>query len=562
MRRATLLAIFLCMALLSRAEHLSGGSIVYECLGNNTYTVTLTLFRDCSGEAMLPQTLHFTNDCGVNFNLSDLQPQEVTDVSPLCAAELVNSSCNGGPLSGYQAYTYRQTVYLSPCNAWNIAWFVCCRRSSINVTGNPGLFIEARLNNIDGLCNNSPTFLDPGFPAVCVGQPVVYNAGVSELDGHALQYSFIEARYGTPDPYPVLYNFPFYGLEPFTNMLIDPNNGQITFTPTTLGVIVVAIQVDEYSATGTWIGSVMRDFLFDVRSCSNTVPPPNSGQIAAVSGTGSQSGERSARICSNGTVCLDLVFSDPDAGQTLTVSSNVDLVLPEATLTTSGTNPLNVQICWDATAAIPGTRFFTITADDGACPTPGTQSYTYEVTIELPPDSIASGTALTCPQTSAFALMDSLGTYPTAPGNWTDPSGAPHSGLLIPATDPPGEYTFTVETFPGCSINPTVTVNFLAPDDTLCSLLSVQDVLLPDFSLYPNPSNGRLTLSGMDGRAPIGLSATVMDLLGRRIISIPLTAAAGSQTIELPESLRDGSYLLQIQSAGYVARTLRFQLQR
>lgn len=562
MLRSSLLTVLFCLAILSRAEHLSGGSITYECLGGNTYTVTLTLFRDCSGEPMIPQSLRFANDCGVLFTLTDLQPQEIIDVSPLCPGEAGNSTCNGGPQPGYQAFIYRQTVFLSPCNAWTISWFVCCRRSSINVTGNPGLYLEARLNNQGGLCNNSPTFFDTGVPAVCSGQPVVYSAGTSEPDGHTLAYSFIEARFGTPDPFPVLYNFPFYGLEPFTGMLIDPNTGQITFTPSTQGVIVVAFQVDEYDAAGTWIGSVMRDFLFQVYSCSNTVPAPGSGLITAVSGTGSQSGDRSARICSNGTVCMDLVFTDPDGGQSLSISSNVDVVLPEATVTSTGTNPLNVQICWDATDAPPGQRTFVIQANDGACPIPGTQSYTYQVSVEIPPDSIASGSALACPQTGSFALMDSLGTYPQAAGNWTDPAGAPHSGLFVPATDPSGEYTFTVENFPGCVSTATVVVDLLAPNDTLCSLLSVSDLLRPTLSLHPNPTQGRAIVRGLETIGSRARSATVLDLLGRTVLSIPLDQASNEATIDLPEGMPEGTYLLMITSEAYPVTVIRFHLQR
>jgi hypothetical protein len=562
MLRIALLTVLFCLTTFSRAEHLSGGSITYECLGGNTYTVTLTLFRDCSGEPMIPQSLRFANDCGVIFTLSDLQPQEVSDVSPLCQSEAGNSACNGGPQPGYQAYIYRQTVFLSPCNAWTISWFVCCRRSSINVTGNPGLYIEARLNNLGGVCNNSPAFSDPGVPAVCSGQQVVYNAGASEPDGHTLSYRFIEARFGTPDPFPVLYNFPFFGLEPFTGMLMDPNTGQITFTPTTQGVIVVAFQVDEYAADGTWIGSVMRDFPFLVLSCSNIVPPPTSGSITEVSGTGSQSGDRSARICSNGTVCLDLVFIDPDGGQSLSISSNLDVVLPEATVTNTGTNPLNVQICWDATDAPPGQRTFVIQANDGACPIPGTQSYTYQVTVEIPPASIGSGAALACPQTGSFALMDSLGTYPQAPGNWTDPAGAPHSGLFVPTTDPSGEYTFTVENFPGCVSTATVAVDLLAPNDTLCSLLSVSDLLRPTLSLHPNPTQGRAIVRGLGTLGTRALSATVLDLLGRRVLSIPLDQASNEAAIDFPDDMPEGTYLLMMTSEAPPATVIRFHLQR
>jgi hypothetical protein len=560
MHLRTALLLLLLNASMLRAEHLPGGSITYECLGNNTYTVTLTLFRECSGEAMIPQTLDLTNDCGVVFSLTDLQPLEVANVSPLCPAEAANSSCSGGSLIGIEVYTYQQTLFLSPCNAWTISWSTCCRQTSVNVTGNPGLYIEARLNNQGGTCNSSPAFTDQGIPFACVGQAMVYDPGAVEPDGNTYRFRFIEARYATPEPLPVSYQFPFYGLEPFTGMLVDETTGSITFTPTVQGYIVTVVQVDEYDANEQWIGSVMRDFTFLVRACSNTQPDAAAGTITSVTGTGSQDGDRSVRACANGVVCFSMAFTDPDPGQSVSIITNAAVALPGATISTSGADPLEVEICWDADSAMTGVRYFTIQALDDACPVRGMRSFTYRVTVEAPPEPIVDGEALACPQTTPFALMDSLGTYPTEPGTWTGPTGAAHSGFLLPATDPPGIYTFTVESFPGCRTSADVVVTYLPPQDTLCSLVSVSERTTREAVLYPNPTAGLLHLRGLghtDQR-----TARIVDLQGRTVGRVALPGTSTETRIHLPETLANGGYLLYLEGAELPVPPLRFTLQR
>lgn len=544
-----------------QAEHLLGGSITYECLGSNTYTITLKLLRECSGEAMIPQDLRFSNDCGVSFRLDGLVHQEVADVSPLCADQSGASSCNGGSLFGVQEYTYRQSLYLSPCDAWTIAWVTCCRASSMNVQTNPGLYIEARLNNTDDLCTNSPVFHESSIPVVCSGQPVAYDLGVSEVDGHVLAYRFIEARFGTPEPFAVAYTFPYYGLEPFTGMLIDPATGVISFTPTTQGYVVTVVQVDEYNSSGTWIGSVMRDFPILVRACSSPVPSASTGLITAVSGVGQQLDGRTVKACDNGTICMDLSFS-PASGQGLSISSNIAQVLPGATITTTGSDPVAVQICWNATGALPTQTDFTIVATNDVCPIPGSQWYHYSLSVEASPDSIANSSALACPQTEPFSLVDSLSTYPSHAGTWTDPNGTAHSAIFTPGTDPGGDYTFTMESFPGCRTSTIVNLQYLAPDDTLCSLVSVPELLHTPISIYPNPGAGLYHIRSVEAFGTGPFVAHVQDLLGRTLAMVPLNSSTGDVPLQLPAHLANGTYLIRLESASGFTAAKRFALQR
>lgn len=80
----------------ARADHFSGADITYECLGGNQYRITLDLFLDCAGAPLTPQTLYFTNNCGVSFSLPNVPLVQTEEVSQLCGSQLLNSTCNGG----------------------------------------------------------------------------------------------------------------------------------------------------------------------------------------------------------------------------------------------------------------------------------------------------------------------------------------------------------------------------------------------------------------------------------------------------------------------------------
>lgn len=544
-----------------RAEHLPGGTISYACLGNNMYRVELVLYRECSGVPMINQSLAFRNDCGTQFTLNNIAFSQVEEVSPLCAAQVANSTCNGGALVGIEAYRYERTLFLSPCTGWVISWSTCCRAPSLNLQNEPGLYIEARLDNQNTPCNNSPVFTEVSVPFVCVGQPVSYDAGVVETDGHTLVYSFIEARFASPFPTVVNYQFPHFGGMPWPGMSISPGTGNITFTPTQQGYIVVVVQVDEYDAAGNLLGGVMRDFPFVVTACpGNTPPPATTGTITAVVGTGSQTGPRAYRACANGEVCMQAQFTDPDAGQALSFSTTAATVLPGATFSVSGTNPATLSLCWDATGAVPGTRSFLVTAMDGHCPIMGTQNYTYTLEVFAAPFAGNDGSALYCALSPPFALADSLQGDAPEGGTWTGPGGEPHPGMFVPGADPPGPYTYTVEAFPGCSAAAVVQVSMLPDTNQICINLGVADRSLKAPTVHPNPATHELFVRGYGtGEAP---HLHLYDATGRNILEQRPMAVAGGWRLALPAHVCTGTYLLRMEPADGRPHHVRVRIDR
>lgn len=538
------------------AEHLPGGSITYTCLGGNYFEIKLQLMRECSGFAMIPQDLHFTNTCGVVFDVSDIPPVLVDHPSQICPAEQGNSTCSGGVLPGYELYEFTTELYLSPCSYWTIFWSICCRQTTLNVQSIPGLYIETQIDNVADSCNSSPIFDHNSVPRVCVGQPVNYNAGATDPDGTRLEYSFIDARFASPTPVSVNYVFPNYGGEPIAGMALD-QYGQITFTPTEQGYIVVVVKIDEYNADDEWIGSVMRDFPFFVTTCEDLTPAADSGALTATSGSASIEGDRALRFCTGSSACATIEFTDPDDGQTLSIWSNVDSILPGASIETSGTDPLTVNICWNEQEIAAGSYSFVITVMDDACPIMGARSFVYTVDVAEPPYAGLNGTAIACELALPFTMLDSLEGAPPTGGSWTDPQGAAHWGTFTGSIDPPGTYIYSV-TEGACTGTAELLVEFLPVDDSLCILLAIADHERVTMNVHPNPSTGLVILEGVISD---GSPLLLFDVHGRLVWQVAIAKDEAVQ-ITLPQELSDGIYSLIVNDASGMQFRSRLILQR
>lgn len=517
-RYALLLLLSFCSIYVS-AEHLPGGSISARCVGNNFYEVTLKLYRECSGVAMIPQKLHFENDCGVTFDQPNLLPVSVEDVSPLCAEDLPNSICNGGTLIGFELYTYQTTVFMSPCNAWRVSWSICCRNVSLNVQGTPGLWLETSFNNFGSFCNAGAEFVDNKVPLVCVGQPVSYDASATDADGHTLRYRFVNAQFNlgqpeAPDPMSVLYFPPLSGSQPYTGMEIDSLTGRITFTPDLAGIIFTVVEVNEYDSLGHWVGMVMHDFPFYASNCNNAVPSVDSGVFNDVNGVAQVTAARALLVCTEGDFCATLEFDDVDIDQTLAIVSNISTALPGAEINLSGTNPVTAEVCWNSTGVAAGTYQFSITVTDDACPVQGFQQFAYTVNISTGGASAGQDSLVEyCAAQSAFDLFPLLGGTPSEGGSWTDPNTMDFGGTFDPGSDPPGEYTYDVGSINECSGTAVLSLVLLADTAPACLTIGMEYHAFGELQVLPEgnmsgryriiaPRNGAYLLSVIsnDGR--------------------------------------------------------------
>ncbi|MCW3103558.1 MAG: gliding motility-related protein [Bacteroidetes bacterium] len=390
----------------AKASHIAGGDLSYVCLGGNQYQINLNLFVDCLGfDPGASQTINFTSTCGgtATATVNATNPGG-TEISQLCPSQINNSTCNGGTLPGMWVFSFTGTVTLAPpCDTWTMSWTTCCRNAAILNLVTPssfGSYIEATLHSGTAPCNNSPAFTAQPIPYVCQGQLVNYSYGVVETDGDSLYYSFIGAMDagGTP----LAYSPGYSATSPIPGITINPTTGMLTFTPTTLGNFVVVVLVQEYDSNGNLIGTVMRDIQFIVQTCSNVVPDPAAGTITGMTGSAVQTGPFSIELCEGSNFTFTATYNDANAGDSLTLFTNLSTVLPGATISVSGGNPAVATISWTAPAGSANTNTtFSITVNDGACPVPGQQTFVYDIQVQ--PRTLGGGDKTICgPQTATL----------------------------------------------------------------------------------------------------------------------------------------------------------------
>mgnify|MGYP003634266883 FL=1 len=370
------------------ATHIAGGEITYAHLGNDSFLVTMTLYRDCSGVGMSSSmNIRINSSCTGTQNLNlPLQNSGGSEVSQICPSQINLSTCNGGSLPGMQKYIYSAIIQLSThCSDYTFSYRQCCRNTAVNIPGGTNFYyIDATLNSTLYPNNSSPEYTAPPIPYVCLNQSVNYNYGVVENDGDSIVYALVGARTNTNSF--LGYNAGYSSVAPIPGITINPATGELNFTPVLTGNFIIVTQVTEYNGAGQVISTVERDIQFVVLNCTNTIPsnPADVSNLVNTVGTASKTGTLQITANVGDQFCYDVSFSDSNPLDTLTVVTNAASALPGATVTMTGTNPVVATVCWTVPAGMNTNNTVTYQASDSACPVSGVNSLAVQIIIPQP----------------------------------------------------------------------------------------------------------------------------------------------------------------------------------
>lgn len=377
----SVLFLFLNAFSLAQASHLPGGDIEYECVGPNQYILRATFFVKCPSSLGTTINISRTNTCGLTNTAIPLTCYVCKqEVSQLCPQDLPNSKCNGGTLPGVYMYKYQsQVVTIPPCNSWTFSYSLCCRNTTVNVTGTPTFYVETKMYSQTEPCNTTPSWTAQPIPYYCVNQSVTHNWGIVEPDGHTMVFQLVPGKSAAATNIP--YNGGYSGAAPIPGITINPSTGQINFTATIVGDYVIAVKVTEYNNLNQIVSEQTHDVQFTIINCANSLPlPPQSG-ITNVTGGGVLTPPNKITLCEGSATCFDIVFTDPNQNQVLTLTSQVTNILIGSTFTVNGTNPATATICWQAPPGSQGSYTFSVQAKDGACPIEGITSFGVELIV-------------------------------------------------------------------------------------------------------------------------------------------------------------------------------------
>jgi hypothetical protein len=297
------------------ATHASGGEITYTHLNGNCYAIRLTFFRDCIGiNIVQPIIVNIASGSCAQSTTLQLDPVPGTgqEITHPCPGHI--STCSGGNEPGIQKWEFEsQYCFPGQCADWVISIAISARNAAITTLQNPGaddIYIEAKLNNLNG-DNNSPQLtIDPKI-FLCIGQDLTIDHGIIDPDGDSLVCSIIAAR--TDQNTPVVYNLGYSSIQPLssqTAITMDPNSGDLFIHPINQEVGVIVFQVDEYR-NGNLIGSVMQDLCVYTVPCNNNLMPTVSGLDGSTL--------NSIYILADQPSCFNIFCDDSNATDSLTM---------------------------------------------------------------------------------------------------------------------------------------------------------------------------------------------------------------------------------------------------
>ena len=240
--------------------------------------------------------------------------------------------------------------------------------------------------------NQRPQFTAPFDLTACLGQTKTLVLTGTDGNGDSLSYALTQPLNGSFAG-PAAFVAPYSWDNPMPGLSLDSLTGLVTLNPTMLGTFVFAVEVTEYDSTGTWISKYIRDVQVVVEACTNQLPYDSLGLVASVQG-GIKTGDYGIDMCQGADFSMSANYSDPDTTQLLTLSTNVEQVIPGASAIITDGNPASIQVEISETFLVPGAYHFTVTEFDQHCPVQGTQNYLYTLTVN--PAAYVSGATGVC----------------------------------------------------------------------------------------------------------------------------------------------------------------------
>ena len=384
------LLLWLGSALTAQASHILGTEITYAPVASTTagtprYHVVLKLYIDLSLQAAKQPTATLTfsrNGCDAVGTGSFSVNVPITQV-----LKTYGQSCPGNLT--YTVQLYETDVDL-PRGQWTMGFNGEGRAAGVkNITvpnsSSYGIYCSAFLNTELVAQNTSPVFLSTRLPYVASGQAERYSFSTFDADGDSLVYRFVTPQAGMGPQYVCGADIPS---TPSPHFQLNAATGALTApaTATTdVGRYIMAARVDEFRRlNGSWqqIGWVMRDVSYLYLNAANRAPGFTGLTVGGA--PAAQPLNQLIRVRAGQTVVLALDAADPDAGQTLSFSSDAVGAIPGLSLQPLG--PTRTQLTWQIPATLPPGRYTaTVTVTDDGCPTANEeQTLAFLVTAATP----------------------------------------------------------------------------------------------------------------------------------------------------------------------------------
>ncbi len=393
-RLFTLLTVLMLCAYSGFATHIFGGELFYTYQSGNQYKVTLIIYGDCSGSAFpnlqgATPLVDVYNGSTLYTTITLSQEGPGVEVSPVCPSQLNNTTCKGGSVPGVKRYIYSSFINIPFVSTdWKFQFNGTMSGSTssgrsnaitnVIIGGGSVMILEATLNNTGGN-NSSPYYTTIPTPFFCINVAQQYNQGAVDPDGDQLTFALVPGL--EPGGVNVTYLPGYTATTPLATAAggfsFSGVTGQLSFTPNLVQTSLVVGRVSEYR-NGALVGTSMREMTFVVLNNCNNNPP--TGIISGVNG-GTSVNNYTVKICSNETIGFNINPTDPDPGNTITVTAAGLPAGATFNVANNGTATPSASFNWNTTGVTPGTYNFFLTFQDNGCPLSSKQTLAYTVIV-------------------------------------------------------------------------------------------------------------------------------------------------------------------------------------
>lgn len=387
------LTLALCHTLPSLGSHVMGGDITYKYIGDEKFSITIKIYRDCKGIRPF-NYLHVRFVCleepGWTF-LDSIPRTAINEITGL--NHKVESRCSFAT-NGYGVEEHIYQTILDTRHApeegktFSVHFGLLARNEGISTgAASEKFFTEAIIYKGDGINNSSPIFTTPAAAYVCLGEDFVFNNGaVDAIDNDILTYKLVEplSDWAKPIPYHSKFSLQrpltFLGF-PNNNALLPQGfhlnhyNGNLSFRPIVANEItVLAVEVTErrwIDGVLTVVGKTRRDMQIIVVNCNGNKPP----KITA----------SNIKTCAEEEVCVPIGTYDENKDDSVSLSwaggvTNATLTILKANNPTRDSGVL----CWtpSKTHIRDAPYNFIVTATDNASPLLGRSSKAISIQVK------------------------------------------------------------------------------------------------------------------------------------------------------------------------------------
>ncbi|MDZ4756626.1 MAG: T9SS type A sorting domain-containing protein [Bacteroidota bacterium] len=407
-----------------KASHAMGGYIEYKNLGQDSFEVSVTLYKDCKGVSIGSSITLDVEGIGCSYSKNyTLNKSKCADVTPVCkksCSRCNRSSCdangypNGSNASCSFPYGVEKQIFKgvitfknTNCCKFRLYYSIYARNGAITTCcSGESLYIYSELDRCTSPQNSSPAITSDPLAMVCKGNCTTYNMGIIDtVNQDSISYHLAKALYdyGSSCTYYGLYSYKqplYYDGFPKTTQFdpktctgfeLDSLNGDLKFNPQQQQVCVIAFDVKEWrkdsNCVAQLIGTTHIDFMLTVvANCTNRPPTlPQNPKVYGFAGD---------KICFN-----TIQSSDSDKKDTVKVSWNNSI--SAATFKTSypnGGTKQQFDFCWQTSLADSSNKpyYFTAFASDDACPLQGRTARSYAVVVSKKPEVARQITGLGC----------------------------------------------------------------------------------------------------------------------------------------------------------------------